>query len=152
MNELCKKITGKNNISDPKKVLVGFGNWSSQRDSIIRGHRRGPVVALKRELKRWCSLKLVDEYCTSKMCCRCDSETEKVSYGEVKVNSVLRCKNNECGIVIDRDVNGCKNIFKIFKCALEGKPRPKAYCREKIQPKEKSRETVKVGITNELNV
>jgi hypothetical protein len=40
----------------------------------------------------------------------------------------------------------------IFKCALDGKPRPKAYCREKIQPKEKSRETVKVGITKELAV
>lgn len=152
INELCKKITGKKNINDKKRVLVGFGNWSSQKDSIIRGHRRGPVVALKRELKQWCTLKLVDEYCTSKMCCRCDRETEKVSYGKIKVNSVLRCKNNECGIVIDRDVNGCKNIFKIFKCALDGKPRPKAYCRPKIQPKEMPRETVKVGITKELVV
>ena len=152
INELCKKITGKNHINDKKRVLVGFGNWSSQKDSIIRGHRRGPVVSLKRELKRWCKLKLVDEYCTSKLCCRCDSETEKVSYGKVKVNSVLRCKNNECGIVIDRDVNGCKNIFKIFICALDGKVRPEAYCRPKIQPKEKPRETVKVGITEKMVV
>ena len=152
INELCKKITGKNHINDKKRVLVGFGNWSSQKDSIIRGHRRGPVVSLKRELKRWCKLKLVDEYCTSKLCCRCDSETEKVSYGKVKVNSVLRCKNNECGIVIDRDVNGCKNIFKIFICALDGKKRPEAYCRPKIQPKEKPRETVKVGITEKMVV
>ena len=152
INELCKKITDKNHINDKKRVLVGFGNWSSQKDSIIRGHRRGPVVSLKRELKRWCKLKLVDEYCTSKLCCRCDSETEKVSYGKVKVNSVLRCKNNECGIVIDRDVNGCKNIFKIFICALDGKKRPEAYCRPKIQPKEKPRETVKVGITEKMVV
>ena len=152
INELCKKITGKNHINDKKRVLVGFGNWSSQKDSIIRGHRRGPVVSLKRELKRWCKLKLVDEYCTSKLCCRCDSETEKVSYGKVKVNSVLRCKNNECGIVIDRDVNGCKNIFKIFICALDGKKRPEAYCRPKIQPKENPRETVKVGITEKMVV
>ena len=144
---LCKKITTKKNINDTKKVLVGFGNWSSQKDSIIRGHRRGPVVRLKHELKRWCTLKLVDEYNTSKLCCRCDNETEKVSYNNVKVNSVLHCKNNECGIVIDRDINGCKNILKIFKCALERKDRPKAYCRQKIQPKEKTRETVKVGIT-----
>ena len=87
------------------------------------------------------------------MCCRCDNETEKVSYDKIKVNSVLRCTNNECRIVIDRDVNGCKNIFKIFKCALEGKPRPEAYCRpKKILPKEKTRKTVKVGITKELVV
>ena len=146
MTELCKKITGKNNINDPKKVLIGFGDWSSQKDSIIRGHHRGPVVSLKNELKQWCTLKLVDEYNTSKLCCKCESETEKVSYNNVKTNSVLRCGNNECGIVIDRDINGCKNIFRIFKCALEGKERPKAYCRAKILPKKKTRPTVKVGI------
>ena len=146
MTELCKKITGKNNINDPKKVLIGFGDWSSQKDSIIRGHHRGPVVSLKNELKQWCTLKLVDEYNTSKLCCKCESETEKVSYNNVKTNSVLRCRNNECGIVIDRDINGCKNIFRIFKCALEGKERPKAYCRAKILPKKKTRPTVKVGI------
>ena len=151
MNNLCKKITGKTSINDKKKVLVGFGNWSSQKDSIIKGHRRGPVVSLKQELKRWCTLKLVDEYCTSKMCCRCDSETEKVSYSNVKVNSVLRCKNNECGIIIDRDVNGCKNIFKIFKCALDGKPRPKAFCRSTNTTYREDRETVKVGITGSVS-
>ena len=85
------------------------------------------------------------------MCCRCDSETEKVSYSNVKVNSVLRCKNNECGIAIDRDVNGCKNIFKIFKCALDGKPRPKAFCRSTTNTTYRDdRETVKVGITDSV--
>jgi hypothetical protein len=51
-----------------RKCYFGFENWSSQKYSIIRGHRGGPVVALKRELKRCCKLKLVDEYCTGKMC------------------------------------------------------------------------------------
>ena len=146
MINLCKKLTEKSSINDTKKVLIGFGDWSSQKDSIIRGHRRGPIVKLKNELKRWCTIKLVDEYNTSKLCCKCESETEKVSYNNVKINSVLRCRNNECGMVIDRDINGCKNIFKIFKYALEGKERPKAYCRPKILPKKKTRKTVKVGI------
>ena len=43
---------------------------------------------------------------------KCDNETEKVSYGKVKVNSVLRCKNNECGIVIDRDVMAVRISLK----------------------------------------
>ena len=63
------------------------------------------------------------------------------------VNSVLRCTNNECGIVIDRDINGCKNIYNIFLCALGNKPRPEAFCRPKIHPKKETKETVKVGIT-----
>ena len=52
-----------------------------------------------------------------------------MSYNNIKINSVLRCKNNECGTVIDRDINGCKNIYNIFKNALEGKERPKAFLR-----------------------
>ena len=37
-------------------LVGGFGNWSSQKDSIIRGHRKGQVVALKRELNLISSL------------------------------------------------------------------------------------------------
>ena len=48
---------------------------------------------------------------------------------------------------------GVRLSLKIFKCALEGKPKPEAYCRpKKILPKEKTRKTVKVGITKELVV
>ena len=85
-------------------------------------------------LKKWCTLRVIDEFRTSKNCCRCFNVTENVSYkyGEknVKVNSVLRCKNNECGIVIDRDVNACKNIFNIFMSALNGQERPKEFSRK----------------------
>jgi len=31
-------------------------------------------------IKKLTTLKLVDEYNTSKLCCKCESETEKVSY------------------------------------------------------------------------
>ena len=129
MNELCKQITEKKHINDKSKALIGFGDWSNQKDSIIKGHRRGPIVALKRELKKWCKLCVVDEFRTSKLCCKCHNETEKMSYNNIKINSVLRCKNNECGTVIDRDINGCKNIYNILKNALEGKERPKAFLR-----------------------
>ena len=149
MNELCKKITGKKQINDNKKVLIGFGDWSTQKDSIIKGHRRGPVVELKNRLKKWCKLVEVDEFRTSKLCCRCHSEMEKMSYNNIKINSVLRCKNNECRIVIDRDINGCKNIFNIFTKCLKGEEKPNEFCRGEILSNEKKiRATVKVGITS----
>jgi transposase len=130
MNNICKKITTKNHINDSsKKVLLGFGNWSTQKDSIIKGHKRGPVVELKKKLRQWADVVLVDEYLTSKTCCKCHCITKKVSYNNVSVNSVLRCQNNECGTVIDRDINASKNIFTIFKCMLDGLPRPNAFNR-----------------------
>ena len=132
MNEICKQITTKNHKYDKsKKVLIGFGDWSTQKDSIIKGHKRGPVVALKRVLKKWVNnLILVDEFRTSKLCYKCHHKTEKMSYNNIKVNSVLRCTNNECRIVIDRDINGCKNIFKLFKRSLEGEERPDCFKRK----------------------
>ena len=123
-NKLCKMISHKEKISEPNKTLVGFGDWSNPRDSIIRGHRRGPVKKLKNELRRWTKVVDVDEYRTSKLCCACHAETEKVSFNGNKINCVLRCKNNECGMVIDRDINGCKNILKVFLSLLKDKKRP----------------------------
>ena len=80
---------------------------------------------------------------------RCHSEMEKMSYNNIKINSVLRCKNNECGIVIDRDINGCKNIFNIFTKSLKGEEKPKKFCRGEILSNEKKiRTTVKIGITS----
>jgi hypothetical protein len=118
MNELCKLISKKENINEHSKVLVGFGDWSNPRDSIIKGHRRGPVLKLKRHLRKWCKVLDVNEFRTSKLCCKCYTETQRVSYNGNKVNSVLRCLNNECRIVIDRDINGCKNILKMLMVSL----------------------------------
>lgn len=146
MHELCKRITGMKHVADSsRQALIGFGDWSTQRDSIIRGHGRGPVVAMKRELRRWCRVVDVDEFRTSSRCCKCHGEMENVSYGGIKVNDVLRCSNNECGTVIDRDINGCKNIFTIFDAMLTGRARPEAFCRKKKLPVEKDTVNLSVG-------
>jgi hypothetical protein len=37
----------------------------------------------------------------------------KVKYNGKEINSVLHCSNNECGITIDCDINGTRNIFML---------------------------------------
>jgi hypothetical protein len=128
--DICKKISKKKNKNDHSvRTIVGFGDWSNPRDSIIRGHKRGPVKQIKEELKRWCHVMDVDEFRTSKLCCCCHSTCKKVLFDGKEVNSVLRCTNNECGITIDRDINGSKNIFMLFNKMLSGQARPPAFCR-----------------------
>jgi transposase len=39
----------------------------------------------------------------------------KVKFNGKEINSVLRCSNNECGITIDHDINGARNIFMLLK-------------------------------------
>ncbi|NBW28745.1 MAG: hypothetical protein EBR38_09300 [Flavobacteriaceae bacterium] len=127
---ICKKISKKSHKTDTSvRTIVGFGDWSNPRDSIIRGHKRGPVKQIKEELKRWCPVMDVDEFRTSKLCCCCHSNCKKVLFDGKEVNSVLRCTNNECGITIDRDINGSKNIFMLFNKMLSGQARPSAFCR-----------------------
>lgn len=63
------------------------------------------------------------------ICCSCSHCTEKVRFEGKEVNSVLRCTNNECGITIDRDINGATNIYMLFKKMLNGITRPSAFCR-----------------------
>jgi hypothetical protein len=130
MNELCKLISKKENINEQSKVVVGFGDWSNPNDSIIKGHRRGPVLKLKRHLRKWCKVLDVNEFRTSKLCCKCYTETQRVSYNGIKVNSVLRCLNNECRMVIDRDINGCKNILKMLMVSLNQMELPKEFNRK----------------------
>jgi hypothetical protein len=107
-------ITMKQTETDPKKVIVGFGNWGNPRDSIIQGHCRGAVKEIKEKLKRWCELEDIDEIWMSKLCCCCHHETAKVKYNDKEVNSVLCCSNNKCGITIDRDNNWASNIFMLL--------------------------------------
>jgi putative transposase len=56
--------------------------------------------------------KLVDEYYTSKICSLCGNYNDKLK-GE-KVYNCMKCKK-----IIDRDVNGCRNIM--IKCLMECK-------------------------------
>jgi hypothetical protein len=49
-----------------KQVLVGFGNWSNPRDSILRGP---PVKEIKDKVQKWYEVVDVDEFQTSKLCC-----------------------------------------------------------------------------------
>lgn len=37
------------------------------------------LLKLKRELRKWCKVIDVNEFRTSKLCCKCHNETEKVS-------------------------------------------------------------------------
>jgi len=75
--KILRQITKKSKQAEEKKVIVGFGNWGNPRDSIIRGHRRGPVEQVKEKLKKWCEVVDVDEFRTSKLCCHCHYEMAK---------------------------------------------------------------------------
>ena len=120
--EICKMLSGKARHDEERNVIIGWGNWSNPNNSIIRGHKRGPVKRIVKELRRWCRVETIDEYNTSKKCSKCLSETEKMKYKQADemrtVNDVLRCKNELCRTYFDRDINGARNMLKKLKIKL----------------------------------
>lgn len=120
--EICKMLSGKTRPDEERNVIIGWGNWSNPHNSIIRGHKRGPVKRIVKELRKWCRVETIDEYNTSKKCSKCLSDTEKMKYLQAEkmqtVNDVLRCKNELCRTYFDRDINGARNMLKKLKIKL----------------------------------
>ena len=117
--EICKMLSGKVRPEEERNVIVGWGNWSNPNNSIIKGHKRGPVKRIVKELRKWCRVETIDEFNTSKKCSKCLSDTEKMKYPEMRtVNDVLRCKNEKCRTYFDRDINGARNMLKKLKIKL----------------------------------
>jgi len=122
--EICKMLSGKTRREEERNVIIGWGNWSNPNNSIIKGHKRGPVKRIVKELRRWCRVETIDEFNTSKKCSKCLSDTEKMKYHYSKaekmqtVNDVLRCKNELCRTYFDRDINGARNMLKKLKIKL----------------------------------
>ena len=117
--EICKMLSGKVRPEEERNVIVGWGNWSNPNNSIIKGHKRGPVKRIVKELRKWCRVETIDEFNTSKKCSKCLSDTEKMKYPEMRtVNVVLRCKNEKCRTYFDRDINGARNMLKKLKIKL----------------------------------
>ncbi len=124
INEVCKRITGKQHVKDRRAdCIVGFGNWSARNNPIRAGERVGPVVYLRQELAKWCTVVVIDEYKTSQRCSGCNRDrTVEVVYNGESCRKVLRCPT--CGIFFDRDVNAARNIFSILDAQLHNMPRP----------------------------
>ncbi len=67
--QLCKKIA-----VPGMKTIVGFGDISN--NDKIKGHTKGLLKILERELKQHCTVIPIDEYKTSKKCHDCKDNVE----------------------------------------------------------------------------
>ena len=113
-----------NELACESKITdIAFGNWGNA-SGLATGHRSGPVKTLTRALQKDSRFRvhIIDEYCSSKLCCRCDQElfapkdkklvTIAKEKGE-KVKSIwgMRvCKH--CDITWNRNTNAAHNILR----------------------------------------
>ena len=142
MQRLCKEIMGPSG----QRTLVGFGDWSNQdAGGLIKKSPSGPVLGLRRELSKRCTVRLVDEFRTSKLCRWCHECTRNMrrkvptpitpgespgGFTHTQVHAVLHCGTNGCrGTTMNRDVNGASNILQCFLSVVRTGTRPAGFQR-----------------------
>ncbi|KAI3657448.1 hypothetical protein MP638_002260 [Amoeboaphelidium occidentale] len=88
-------------------VVIAYGGGGFSHNS--RGHPPTPNKHLFLELKRRTRCRLVPEFRTSKLCSKCDNELVQSDIWTIK-----SCNNNNCRTRWNRDVNGARNIRRVF--------------------------------------
>ena len=123
----------------PDKYIVIVGDYSKN----INFKGKEPTINKKiRDLLRNAgyTVYLIDEFKTSKLCNKCEHLCE--NFLEVPSKKpwkkgknelcwgLIRCNNEKCNLIHNRDTNASLNMFKIVQNIMDGKGRPKAYKRD----------------------
>jgi hypothetical protein len=67
-----------------ENCIVGIGDWSQPGNSPIKGHKRAPIKDTIRHLYRFgVNIRVIQEYCTSKMCHNCYFKPRQEPKGEI---------------------------------------------------------------------
>jgi hypothetical protein len=128
VHKAIKKVIGADAVV--QRTVIGFGDWGQPKG--FKGGATAPVKKLRRAMRRT-GLKVlkIDEYRTSKCCSKCCCEAgraKEVSYGEGNAkktcHQVVRCKNSECEVYWQRDVNASRNMRTLLMAILNGQERP----------------------------
>ena len=123
-------------------IIIGYGNGLCSAPGIKGASMpvKSFYVFLMHQDKKRIRVIKVNENLTSKMCSVCHCETGsikchkeiEVSEGEkewvkAKIHALRRCKNNECHITWDRDVNASWNIYYLLQIEYTGRRAPRVF-------------------------
>jgi len=124
-----------------KKIVIGFGSF--QQTQQMKHCMPTPNKSLKDLLATHFKLCIVDEFKTSKMCSFC-LEGETCYYkqqenprpfrkGMVNVHGLLtctKCSKSSHSHLMNRDLNGSRNILYLMKEWIQHRKRPTQFCRK----------------------
>jgi hypothetical protein len=126
-----------------KKIVIGFGSF--QQTQQMKNCMPTPNKGLKDLLSKHFKLCIVDEFKTSKICSFClDGETSYYKQREnprpfregiVNIHGLLtctKCSKSSHSHLMNRDLNGSRNILYIMKEWIQNKQRPSIFCRKPL--------------------
>jgi hypothetical protein len=128
----------KNKFNKPENSIIILGDYDKKE------HMKGKESTINKRIRKIFrnnkyEVFMINEFRTSKLCHKCESECknfkerEKHSFNGL-VWDLLRCNNEKCMLIHNRDRNAAKNMYKITKTIFNGNKRPLNYCRTENLP------------------
>lgn len=128
----------KQKFGGPGETVIGFGDWEQKKTMKFQEPTKGKGF---RTLFRKAGYKvyLVDEFRTSKRCCKCKSNDSDCEKFLIKDNprpwkndtnvchGLVKCKT--CKTMFNRDINASCNILEIITSTINGRDRPEYLAR-----------------------
>ena len=127
-------------FNDPDNTVVAIGDYDKGNN-----HMKGKEPIINKRIRELLRRKKYDvykinEYHTSKLCCKCHEETGTFHKREnrnpkykgklIYVWGLLCCKNMKCKTIFNRDVNSCLNMQYLIKKLKETGKRCPLYTRD----------------------
>lgn len=106
-------------LERPKKTIIAYGD--GMFNTSPRGNQAAPARLIKKALKKYCCKQLevfmVDEYLTSQVCNKCkirNVDNIVTQKSKRRVHTILKCNQNTCNVIWNRDIMAANNILDIF--------------------------------------
>jgi hypothetical protein len=114
-------------------IVLAYGDWQEKKQ--MKHFMSTPGIGLRRKIAKNFLTITVNEYKTSKVCCKCHGEIEKMVIRGKSRFRLLKCKEcvsckSEKSVLFTRDLNSALNIGYIFRQWLEKGERPEEYKRK----------------------
>ena len=134
----------KKTYGESKYIVIAYGGWSLNKQ--MKHMIPSSNIGLRRKIEKKYKVFLIDEYCTSKLCSKCNKELIHYKMNYEKYKSTLKSSNkkhrllvcSECGssenkrsTFWNRDINACVNMLNLTNEWIKNKSRNKLFNRIK---------------------
>jgi transposase len=97
-------------IPGEQKPYVLYG--ASKFKCTGKGEKAVPVTYVAKRCAQYYKTEMVDEYCTTKVCCECNERSYSVTENGQSVRGLRWCSSTNCRRFFDRDLNAALNILR----------------------------------------
>ena len=97
-------------LTGEQKPLVLYG--AAKFNCTGKGEKAVPVSFVAKRCANFYKTEMIDEFCTTKVCCECNERTYTIDDNGKSIRGLRWCSSTKCRRFFDRDLNAALNILR----------------------------------------